>query len=89
MMDALTWLCGLDGLRFGSEGVSLGLARPISTWAWLAVVLAAAGLALWSYRRLAGNRRGRGALALVRVGAARPLSRSGEANPIRPRPRNG
>ena len=67
MIDAFTWLFGLDELQFGSEGVSLGLARPISTLAWLAVVLAAAGLALWSYRRLAGNRRGRGALALVRT----------------------
>lgn len=68
MNELLNSLFGLsgEGLGFGDEGVSFGFARGLPGWAW---VLIAAGAALacgWSYRRLAGSRAARTALATLR-----------------------
>jgi hypothetical protein len=66
MSEWLVWLFGLHKLHFGDEGVSLSWARPLPAWGWLLVVLAAAGLAVWSYSRLSGGRGSRWFLAGMR-----------------------
>jgi hypothetical protein len=67
MNNALTWLFGLDELEFGADNVAVGFARPLPTWAWIAMVLAVLALAAWGYRKLEGNRKGRGVMAGVRA----------------------
>lgn len=47
--------------------VEFSFARPVPAWGWLLIVLAVAGLALWSYWRLAGPRGARMLLAVVRA----------------------
>ena len=42
----------------GTEGMSLVFDRPIPSWVWLFVVVAAVAVAVWSYRRLALSRTG-------------------------------
>jgi hypothetical protein len=59
---------GRAGLRPGDPGVEFGFARPLPPWGWLLVLVAAGLLAGWSYRRMAGPRVARGALAVLRAG---------------------
>lgn len=66
MNRLLNWLFGLSSMGFGDEGVHVSFARPIPGWGWALAVLAAAGLALWSYSRLTGSARSRIALASLR-----------------------
>lgn len=61
------WLLDLRNLQFGQEGVEFGFERGLPAWGWALVVLAAAGAAWWSYRRLDGSVRTRTALAAVRA----------------------
>lgn len=67
MNDLLNTLFGLEGLGFGDEGVTFEWARPMPAWGWLLVVLGAGAVAWWSYWRLIGAARWRGALAGVRA----------------------
>ncbi len=62
----LEWALDLDTLRFGDEGVRFGFEHTLPTWAWALVVLGAAVVSLWSYRRLEGGRAARSVLAAVR-----------------------
>ncbi|MCB9845826.1 MAG: hypothetical protein H6811_07585 [Phycisphaeraceae bacterium] len=66
MNDLFNAIFGAGELGFGDEGVSFGWARPVPGWGWALIVLASAGLAWWSYRRLVGAVRWRAALASVR-----------------------
>lgn len=68
MNDLLNSLFGLsgDGLGFGDEGVAFGFAREVAGWAWVLLAIALALACGWSYRRLAGPRAARTALAAVR-----------------------
>lgn len=66
MNSLLDWVFALDGLGFGAEGVRVGFARPLPGWAWLLLVLAAAAMAWWSYRRLIGVRWARAGLGVAR-----------------------
>lgn len=63
MRDALLQifarLFSLGDIRPGKDGVSLEWAYPLPAWAWLLVVVAAAGLAVFAYRRLDAPRRAR------------------------------
>lgn len=63
----IDWLLGLEGLSIGGEGVSVGFARPLPAWLWLAVIALCAGLAWWSYRKIEGARWVRGLLAVSRT----------------------
>src|SRR5687768_17198506 len=67
MSALLNRLFGLSDLGFGAEGVELGFARPFPAWVWLLAILAAGGLAWWSYWKLDGARRWRIALAAGRA----------------------
>lgn len=60
-------LAGLSRLSLADENVYLGLRYPLPAWAWVAIVLAAGALALWSYSRLLGPRWARMALGGVRA----------------------
>jgi hypothetical protein len=64
--EAIRWLLDLDSLDFGQAGVHLELAHPIAPWAWALLILGAAGVAWWSYRRLEGGVLWRALLAGVR-----------------------
>lgn len=67
MNDLLRWALDLKSLSFDQEGVEFGFERPLPTWGWTLVVLAAAALAWWSYRRLEGPRLVRAGLCAARV----------------------
>jgi hypothetical protein len=58
---------GRAGLHPGDAGVEFGFARPLPAWGWLLVLIGAGVLAGWSYRRLAGGRPARAALAVLRA----------------------
>ncbi|VAX42470.1 hypothetical protein MNBD_PLANCTO03-785, partial [hydrothermal vent metagenome] len=60
-------LFGLDSLRFGEEGVQLGMSYDLPMWVWVPVIGLAIALALWSYWRLEGPTRGRVFLACARA----------------------
>lgn len=66
MNQLLNQLLGTEALRFGDEGVRLGLARPLPPWGWALVIAASAVLAAWAYWKLDAGRRSRTALASVR-----------------------
>ncbi len=67
MNEFLNQLLGTEALRFGDEGVRLGLARSLAPWGWALVIGAAALLAGWAYWKLDAGRRSRIALATVRM----------------------
>lgn len=71
MKDALIQLFArlfsLGEIRPGRDGVSLEWAYPLPAWAWLLVVVAAAGLAVAAYRRLDAPRRARIACGTLRA----------------------
>lgn len=67
MNDLLNQLLGTDALKFGEEGVRLGLARPLAPWGWALVIAAIALLAGWAYWKLDAGKRSRIALATVRA----------------------
>lgn len=67
MSELMGQLFGLDELAFGQEGVHLGFARPLASWAWALIVILMMLLAGWSYWRLTGRRMHRVALATVRA----------------------
>jgi hypothetical protein len=60
------WLLDIDRIPQGAEGVRLAWGRGWPAWMWFLLLLAAAGFSLWSYWRIAGDRRGRGVLAAAR-----------------------
>lgn len=66
MNRILNALFGTGDLSFGAEGVRFGFERPLPAWGWFTVVVLAGALSAWSYRRQAGRRRARGALACAR-----------------------
>lgn len=67
MNGLLNRVLGLDGLRFGAEGVSFGFERPIPGWAWAMVIGAAGAVGWWCYRRIPGRVWVRGGLAALRA----------------------
>ncbi|MBC7834492.1 MAG: hypothetical protein H7Y88_05250 [Phycisphaerales bacterium] len=67
MNDALRWLLSLDRLGLGDPGVELALQRPIPSWGWAIVMLAALVVGWLGYRRLEGRRRPRILLAISRA----------------------
>jgi hypothetical protein len=67
MNDLFNTIFGLRGLGFGEEGVELGFARPLPAWAWFLVIVVAALLAWWSYRRMEGAMASRSGLAALRA----------------------
>lgn len=67
MSDLLSKLMNLSGQDWSDPAVSFGFERPLPAWAWAGVVLAATGLALWSYSRLTGRAWARAALGVVRA----------------------
>lgn len=67
MNDLLSRLLDLDTLRIGSAGVDIGFQRPIPAWAWIGIVAASLGVALWSYTRLTGPAWIRAALGVLRA----------------------
>ncbi len=62
----LRWLLDLDVIPAGAEGVRLVWEHAWPAWVWVALLAVAAFLAGWSYSRLMGDRRARGALAAAR-----------------------
>lgn len=66
MNELLDTLFGLGELGFGDEGVGLSWARSIPGWGWALIVLASAGAAWWSYRRLSGPAWARSVLGVMR-----------------------
>lgn len=67
MNDLVSWLLRLDRLRFGDPGVEFGFTHELPSWGWAAVVLAAALLGWYGYRRLEGSRAARFTLASLRA----------------------
>ena len=67
MNTLLDRLFGLDGLRFGADGVHFTLDHQVPAWGWALVALAAIAAAWWSYWRLTGSRAGRVLLAAARA----------------------
>ena len=57
------WLLDLDRIPAEAEALRLSWERPFEGWVWLLLMAGAALFAIWSYSRIAGNRRGRGVLA--------------------------
>ena len=67
-MNAFTrWWLGIQDLPAGSEGLRLVWERPFAGWIWLIIVLACAGVAVWSYSRLDADKRLRWGLASIRA----------------------
>lgn len=67
MNDAIARLFSLERLRPGQEGVAFEFALAIPLWGWILIALALAGVAFWSYSRLAGSFAGRVAGAALRT----------------------
>ncbi|MCC6678205.1 MAG: hypothetical protein IT436_13775 [Phycisphaerales bacterium] len=67
MMSGLERVLGLKELRLGAADVALEWARPMPPWVWSLIVLAAVGMAGWSYWRLTGPRWARGVLGSLRA----------------------
>jgi len=63
----LEWLLDLNELSLTEEGVRLGFERGLPGWAWLLIAASSIALAAWSYRRIAGPRPARIALAGLRT----------------------
>jgi len=61
------WLLDLDRIPADAEAVRFAWERPFPGWVWLLVILGALLFAFWSYARIAGDRKGRGVLAVVRT----------------------
>lgn len=59
LLQLFARLFSLGEMRPGKEGVSLEWAYPLPAWAWLLIVVAAGGLAVFAYRRLDAPRRAR------------------------------
>ena len=62
------WLFDLETIPEGAEGLRLVWERAWPPWLWALLVAASVLFAVWSYRRLAGARSARGALAVLRAG---------------------
>ncbi len=67
MTDFLNRILGFESLRLGDPGVTLDWTRPVPSWGWLLIVLAAAALGSWSYRKLDGPRAPRAFFASLRA----------------------
>ncbi len=67
MNELLQRLLNTRGLDWNDPSVSFGFERPLPAWAWAGVVIAAVGVAAWSYSRLAGSAWARWTLAGVRA----------------------
>jgi hypothetical protein len=65
--EILQRLLNTRSLDWNDPSVSFGFERPLPAWAWAGVVIAAVGVALWSYSRLAGTAWARWALGGVRA----------------------
>ncbi len=59
-------LLGLDHLSWSQVDTRLDWRYPLPAWAWALIVLAAAGMAGWSYNRLHGPGLGRVILTVIR-----------------------
>ena len=62
----MRWLLDLETIPRDAETVRLTWGAPIPEWVWVLIVAAAALVAMASYRRLVGARKGRIALAVIR-----------------------
>lgn len=65
-----SWLdrvLGLSRLSWSDAGARLGWEIGLPAWAWLLVLAAAAGVALWAYRGLEAPRRWRAVLGVLRA----------------------
>ena len=60
------WLLDLQTIPAEAGEVRLGWEHPLPGWAWFLVLLAIAGVVVWSYGHLRGPRPMRVALAVVR-----------------------
>ncbi len=67
MNDLLNQLLGTDALKFGQEGVRLGLTHTLPPWGWALLISGVALLAGWAYWKLDAGKRSRFALATVRA----------------------
>ncbi len=67
MKGLLSRLLDLTSIDWSDPSVSFGFERPLPAWAWAAVFLFAAGVALWSYSRLTGRAWVRSGLGVVRA----------------------
>lgn len=63
----LDQLFGLQQVSWSDARTVLGWRTPLPGWAWALIVLAAVGIAGWSYHRMLGPRAARIALAAVRA----------------------
>ncbi len=61
------WLLGLKRLSTGDDRAQLGWRVDVAGWIWIIIILAAVGLAFWSYSKLTGSRPARTALATLRA----------------------
>jgi hypothetical protein len=68
MTPWLDRILGVRSLSTGGEGVTFQFAHPVPAWAWVFIVAACGGLALWTYWHLQGRRGARYALGLLRAG---------------------
>lgn len=66
MNALLNRVFGLDGLGFGTPDAELVFERPLPSWVWALLVVAALLLAWWTYRGLPGPRAGRAAMGVLR-----------------------
>ncbi len=66
--DFARWLLDVDRIPRNAESLRMAWERQWPTWLWAILLLSLAGLAAWSYWRLAGPRAGRAILAAARFG---------------------
>ncbi len=61
------WLLGLDAVAPDATGIRLAFERPLPSWGWVAVSVACATIAWWSYRRIDAPPRRRRTMAALRA----------------------
>jgi len=63
----LRWLLGVDVIPNDATGLEFAWQRPLEAWVWLLVVAIAVAVAVVAYQGLAGSRRVRSLLGVLRV----------------------